>query len=106
MRILWGVFIYVEDNLSEVVKSNLERGKNSMKRLPFLVHLSRKTRRIINLNLIFGIVFIVVGVGAAVGGIVHIILAALLHFVGSLIVIFNSARLVRFGEELDPHQAD
>jgi cation transport ATPase len=26
--------------------------------------------------------------------------AAFLHFAGSIIVVFNSARLVRFGEEL------
>jgi hypothetical protein len=32
-------------------------------------------------------------------------MAAVLHFLGSLIVVFNSARLVRFGEELshEPH---
>jgi hypothetical protein len=32
------------------------------------------------------------------------ILAAILHNVGSLIVVFNSARLVRQGEELEPFQ--
>ena len=31
-------------------------------------------------------------------------LAAILHNVGSLIVVFNSARLVRYGEELEPFQ--
>jgi Cd2+/Zn2+-exporting ATPase len=29
------------------------------------------------------------------------IFAAILHFVGSLFVVFNSARLVRYGEDLD-----
>jgi len=29
-----------------------------------------------------------------------VIYAAVLHFAGSLIVVFNSARLVRYGEEL------
>ena len=33
------------------------------------------------------------------------IAAAILHVVGSLIVVFNSARLVRQGEELEPHIA-
>jgi len=33
---------------------------------------------------------------------VHPIVAALLHNVGALIVVFNSARLVRQGEELEP----
>ena len=31
------------------------------------------------------------------------IVAAILHVFGSLIVVFNSARLVRQGEEFDPH---
>jgi hypothetical protein len=33
------------------------------------------------------------------------ITAAVLHVIGSLIVVFNSARLVRQGEELEPHLA-
>jgi Cd2+/Zn2+-exporting ATPase len=73
-------------------------------RLPFLVKLSRKTRSVIVQNLLFGTVFIIAGLIAAAAGWVHIVLAAILHFVGSVIVIFNSARLVRFGEELAPHR--
>ena len=36
--------------------------------------------------------------------IITAIVAALMHNAGSLIVIFNSARLVRHGEELEPFQ--
>jgi hypothetical protein len=32
------------------------------------------------------------------------IVAAILHVAGSLIVVFNSFRLVRSGEELEPYQ--
>jgi Cd2+/Zn2+-exporting ATPase len=78
---------------------------DDLRRLPFLIKLSRKTRMVINQNLFFGIIFIVVGVGLAAAGQIPIVLAAVLHFVGSVIVIFNSARLVRFGEELEPHTA-
>jgi len=73
---------------------------DDLKRVPFLVRLSRKTRRVINENLIFGILFIILGVGAAAAAWLPTIYAAILHFAGSLIVIFNSARLVRYGEEL------
>jgi len=76
---------------------------DDLNRLPFLVRLSRKTRAVINQNLCFGILFIVLGVVAAAAGWLPTIYAAVLHFAGSLIVIFNSARLVRYGEELD-HQ--
>ena len=74
---------------------------NDLRRLPFLVKLSRSTRTVINQNFLFGVVFIIVGLSAAAFGIVGPIVAAILHNVGSLIVIFNSARLVRKGEELE-----
>ncbi|MDD5134657.1 MAG: cation-translocating P-type ATPase [Phycisphaerae bacterium] len=77
---------------------------NDLKRLPFLVHLSRKTRTVINQNLLFGILFIILGVSASAVGWLPLIYAAVLHFSGSLVVVFNSARLVRFGEELEPHR--
>ncbi len=76
---------------------------NDLKRLPFLVRLSRKTGAVINQNLLFGILFIILGVSASAAGWLPLIYAAVLHFSGSLVVVFNSARLVRFGEELQPH---
>ncbi|MFA5238534.1 MAG: cation-translocating P-type ATPase [Phycisphaerae bacterium] len=77
---------------------------NDLRRLPFLVRLSRKTRNVINQNLCFGILFIVLGIAAAAAAWLPAIYAAFLHFVGSLIVVFNSARLVRYGEELNHEQ--
>src|SRR5450759_2600921 len=74
---------------------------NDLRRLPFLVKLSRSTRAVINQNFVFGIVFIIVGLAATAFGYIGPIVAALLHNIGSLIVIFNSARLVRKGEELE-----
>jgi len=76
---------------------------DDLKRVPFLVRLSRKTRGVINQNLSFGVMFIILGVAAAAAAWLPTVYAAVLHFAGSLIVIFNSARLVRFGEELS-HQ--
>ena len=79
---------------------------NDLRRLPFLVQLSRSTRAVINQNFMFGIFFIIVGLTLAALGYVGPIVAAILHNVGSLLVIFNSARLVRKGEELEhyhPH---
>ncbi len=76
---------------------------DDLKRLPFLVKLSRATRRVIRQNLGFGVLFIVLGV--SLFKFIPPLLAAGLHFLGSVIVVFNSARLVRFGEELghEPH---
>jgi Cd2+/Zn2+-exporting ATPase len=77
---------------------------DDLKRLPFLVRLSRKTRAVITQNLFFGIMFIILGVAAASAAWLSAIYAAVLHFVGTLIVVFNSARLVRYGEELHHEQ--
>ncbi len=74
---------------------------NDLRRLPFLVKLSRSTRAVINQNFLFGVFFIVAGLSLAALGYVGPIVAAILHNAGSLIVIFNSARLVRKGEELE-----
>jgi Cd2+/Zn2+-exporting ATPase len=79
---------------------------NDLRRLPFLVRLSRSTRAVINQNFMFGLLFIIVGLSAASFGYLPPIVAAILHNVGSLIVIFNSARLVRKGEELEHFQPE
>ena len=68
--------------------------------------LSRSTRAVINQNFLFGVLFIIVGLTAAAFGYVGPIVAAILHNVGSLIVIFNSARLVRKGEELEHYHPE
>ena len=77
---------------------------NDLKRLPFLVKLSRSTRAVINQNFLFGVFFIIAGLTLASFGYINPIVAAILHNAGSLIVIFNSARLVRKGEELEHYQ--
>ncbi len=79
---------------------------NDLRRLPFLVKLSRSTRAVINQNFLFGVLFIIVGLTAAAFGYLNPIIAAILHNVGSLIVIFNSARLVRKGEELEHYHPE
>jgi Cd2+/Zn2+-exporting ATPase len=77
---------------------------NDLRRLPFLVNLSRSTRLVINQNFLFGVVFIIGGLSLAAFGYLNPIIAAIMHNAGSLIVIFNSARLVRKGEELEHYQ--
>lgn len=76
---------------------------DDLKRLPALVQLSRRTRSVINTNLAFGVSFIVIGISLFF--LIMPTLAAFLHFASSLVVVFNSARLVRHGEELGHHNA-
>lgn len=73
---------------------------NDLRRLGFLIRLSRKTIGVIHQNLLFGVVFIVLFEVLAGLGYLRPVLGAALHMVAASFVIFNSARLVRFGEEL------
>ena len=79
---------------------------NDLRRLPFLVKLSRSTRAVINQNFLFGVAFIIGGMTLAALGKVPPVLAAVMHTGGSLLVVFNSARLVRKGEELEHYHPE
>ena len=79
---------------------------NDLRRLPFLMHLSRMTRSVINQNFIFGVLFVIVGLVLAAMNYITPVTAAILNVVGSMIVVFNSARLVREGEEFETFEAD
>jgi Cd2+/Zn2+-exporting ATPase len=78
---------------------------NDLERLPFLVRLSRRTISVVHQNLLFGVCFVVPLEVLSAMGWIKPILGAALHFVAATAVIFNSARLVRFGEELHRPQA-
>lgn len=77
---------------------------DDLKRLPALVQLSRRTRFVINSNLAFGVSFIIAGISLSF--LILPTMAAFLHFASSLVVVFNSARLVRHGEELQHRPGD
>jgi Zn2+/Cd2+-exporting ATPase len=79
---------------------------NDLRRLPFLVKLSRSTRTVINQNFLFGVAFIIGGMTFSALGLVQPVMAAAMHTAGSLIVVFNSARLVRKGEELEHYHPE
>jgi Cd2+/Zn2+-exporting ATPase len=72
---------------------------DDLRRLGFLLRLSRGTKAVIVQNLAFGMGFILVGISCFF--LITPNLAAFLHFGSSLVVVFNSARLVRQGEELE-----
>ena len=74
---------------------------SSLDRVPFLIELSRRTIAVIRQNLAVGAAFIVVFLALAGAGYVSPVAAAFLHVVSGLVVIFNSARLVRCGEDVE-----
>jgi len=78
---------------------------NDLRRIPFLITLSRATAKVIWQNLLFGVAFIVILLTLGALGYLPAMMAAFLHMVASAVVIFNSARLVRFGEDVEAADA-
>jgi Cd2+/Zn2+-exporting ATPase len=64
-------------------------------RLPFILKLSKKTSAVMNQNLSAGLLFIVGGLYLSAMGILSPVVAAVIHTMSSLFIIFNSARLIR-----------
>lgn len=78
---------------------------SNLTRIPFLVDLSRRTIAVIRQNMVIGGLFIVVFMSLAGAGLVSPVLAAALHVASGLAVVFNSARLVRCGEDIEQAEA-
>lgn len=79
----------------ETADAVLMRG--DLRGLPFLLRLGRATARTINTNLVaFGLVFNASMLVLSAGGYLTPILGAIAHNLGSVAVVLNSARLLRF----------
>jgi len=74
---------------------------NRLNRLPFLVSLSRQTVSVIRQNMIGTMLYIILMLTLLGFGYMTPLVAAIGHGVSSIIVVFNSARLVRHGEEIE-----
>ena len=77
---------------------------NNLDRLPFLIKLSRRTVNVIRQNLIGTLIYILLMLALLAAGVLTPMWAAIGHGISSIIVIFNSARLVRVGEDLEVHK--
>ncbi len=78
---------------------------NNLNRIPFLVRLSRRAIAVVRQNLGFALLYVVVLEAAAAQGWVPLLAAPVLHLLSSFVVIFNSARLVREGEDIEHAEA-
>ena len=72
---------------------------NRLARVPWLVALSRHTRRIITQNLAWAFGYNAIALAAAAAGLLHPLLAAVAMVVSSLTVLANSLRIQRFPDE-------
>ncbi len=93
-----GIAMGAAGNDLAIDSANIALMNNDLGRIPDIVILSRKSKNVINQNLLFGALFVVTGLLLSGLGILGPVFAAILHTVGSIIVIFNSARLIKFGD--------
>jgi Cd2+/Zn2+-exporting ATPase len=67
-------------------------------KIPFLVHLGRRMLRVIKWNIAFGLAFNAVAVLASGGGYLTPIMGAIVHNVGSVLVVVSSATMAFVNE--------
>lgn len=71
---------------------------DDISKLPFLIRLSRRMLFIIKINIAFGLVFNLIAVLASGGGFLTPIMGAVVHNVGSVLVVLSSASIGFFRE--------
>jgi Cd2+/Zn2+-exporting ATPase len=74
---------------------------DDISRLPWLMRLSRRTLGIIKINIAFGLIFNALAVLASGMGWLTPIMAAVVHNVGSVLVVMASASLAMFSDQID-----
>ncbi len=72
---------------------------DDLRHVPFLLDLARKTRNVVAQNIGASLLLAIVGLALAATGNINIWLAPIVYAFGYVVVIANSLRLVRFGEE-------
>ena len=77
---------------------------DDLRHVPFLLELARKARGVIGLNIVASLLLAVIGLALAATGNIDVWLAPFYYAFGYIFVIFNSLRLVRFGEEFTEHE--
>ena len=76
--------------------SDIVIAEDDVKELPHLISLSKNMMKTIKLNLIFSMTLNFIAIGLAITGILNPVIGALVHNAGSLIVIVNSAFLMKW----------
>ena len=72
---------------------------DELRNIPFLISLARKTKSVIAQNIGASLVLAVVGLALAATGNINIWVTPFYYALGYVVVIANSLRLIRFGED-------
>ena len=66
---------------------------DDISKIPFLIYLSRRMIKVIKWNIAFGMTFNALAVLASGGGFLSPIMGAVVHNIGSILVVFSSASI-------------
>ena len=83
--------------------SDIALASDDIKNIPYLLYLSKKTMKTIKLNVIFSLALKFLAIILAMTGILNPVVGALVHNLGSVFVILNSAKLLKTRNNLDLH---
>ncbi|WP_455542076.1 heavy metal translocating P-type ATPase [Intestinibacter sp.] len=81
--------------------SDIALVSDDIKNIPYLIYLSKKTIKTIKLNVTFSLVLNFVAIILAMTGILNPVVGALVHNLGSVFVIINSAKLLKTKNNID-----
>ncbi len=77
---------------------------DDLRHIPFLIELAHKARSVIAQNIAAALILAVFGLALAATGNINVWFAPVYYIIGYVFVIFNSLRLVRFGEDFTEHE--
>ena len=83
--------------------SDIALASDDIKNIPYLLYLSKKTMKTIKLNVTFSLALKFLAIILAMTGILNPVVGALVHNLGSVFVILNSAKLLKTRNNLDLH---
>ena len=75
--------------------SDIALASDDIKNIPYLLYLSKKTMKTIKLNITFSLALNFLAIILAITGILNPVVGALVHNLGSVFVILNSAKLLK-----------
>ena len=81
--------------------SDIALASDDIKNIPYLLYLSKKTMKTIKLNVTFSLVLNFLAIILAMTGILNPVVGALVHNLGSVFVILNSAKLLKTRNNLN-----
>lgn len=81
--------------------SDIVLASDDIKNIPYLLYLSKKTMKTIKLNVTFSLALNFLAIILAMTGILNPVIGALVHNLGSVFVILNSAKLLKTRNNLD-----